>query len=114
MRYHERIPGVSSDDGTKSETTSTPPGDSRRRASAKNRARLRKWQILTAYRALRERLAPWDRPVTAAEYETVCEAVDRLGFDAGWVQDMTESTPCELVGYDMEAREMRSGQGEQS
>ncbi len=43
----------------------------------------------------------WDRPVSRTEYDAVCEAVDRLGFEDGWIQEYGEETAPELLGRDM-------------
>lgn len=56
-------------------------------------------QYLPAYKAVSQ--APWNRKITREEYDEVCEAVDRLGFNAGWIQDFEEPTPGGLVGYEM-------------
>ena len=50
----------------------------------------------------------WGRRVSRAEYETVCEAVDRLGFDEGWVQEFGGDVAPELVGYQMQAGDARA------
>ncbi len=47
--------------------------------------------------------APWNRYVSRDEYDRVCEAVDSLGFDTGWVQDFTEHVDEGLLGYTMPA-----------
>jgi putative pyruvate formate lyase activating enzyme len=44
---------------------------------------------------------PWGRRPTAGEYERVVEAVDRLGFAQGWVQDYDTPAADELVGFNM-------------
>lgn len=44
---------------------------------------------------------PWGRKPTAEEYGRVVEAVERIGFDAGWVQEFEAPTPDELVGFKM-------------
>ena len=56
-------------------------------------------QYTPAYKALA--LEPWKRRPTAAEYERVVEAVDRLGFTAGWVQEYESPCPDSLVGFKM-------------
>ena len=44
---------------------------------------------------------PWNRPVTQAEYATVCSAVEELGFTEGWVQEYGEPAAEGLIGADM-------------
>jgi putative pyruvate formate lyase activating enzyme len=56
-------------------------------------------QYTPAYKA--PALEPWKRRPTAAEYESVVEAVDRLGFTAGWVQEYETPSPDSLVGFKM-------------
>lgn len=46
---------------------------------------------------------PWDRTVTRAEYEQVCEEADRLGFVEGWIQEYGGNVPDGLVGHRMQA-----------
>ncbi|MBN1557319.1 MAG: radical SAM protein [Lentisphaerae bacterium] len=46
----------------------------------------------------------WDRPITRAEYRTVCRAVEALGFENGWVQGYGGETPAELVGFRMKRK----------
>jgi putative pyruvate formate lyase activating enzyme len=46
-------------------------------------------------------LAPWNRRPTEAEYGRVVEAVERLGFSEGWVQEYETPTPESLVGFKM-------------
>lgn len=57
-------------------------------------------QYLPAHRAAGAG-EPWGRRPTAAEYATVCEAVEQLGFSEGWVQEYEAESPAELVGYKM-------------
>ena len=45
--------------------------------------------------------AGWDRRVTRTEYDLVCAAVERLGFEHGWIQEYGESAVPELLGRDM-------------
>lgn len=56
-------------------------------------------QYTPAYKAVA--LEPWKRRPTAVEYERVVEAVDRLGFTAGWVQEYETPSPDGLVGFNM-------------
>ncbi len=56
-------------------------------------------QYIPAYRALSQ--APWNRKITMEEYNEVCEAMDRLGFNAGWIQEYEAPVPEGLVGYKM-------------
>lgn len=45
----------------------------------------------------------WNRVVTAAEYARVTEAVERLGFENGWIQEFGASAPDdELLGCNMQ------------
>jgi putative pyruvate formate lyase activating enzyme len=46
-------------------------------------------------------LEPWGRRPTEVEYEGVVEAVERLGFTQGWVQDYDTPAVDELVGFKM-------------
>ncbi len=43
----------------------------------------------------------WDRKVSRAEYNLVCEAVERLGFEQGWIQEYGDEAAPELLGRDM-------------
>lgn len=45
--------------------------------------------------------APWNRRPTEAEYGRVVEAVERLGFATGWVQEYETPSPERLVGFNM-------------
>ena len=56
-------------------------------------------QYTPAYKAVQE--APWNRRPTEAEYGQVVEAVERLGFTEGWVQEYEAPTPESLVGFKM-------------
>jgi len=56
-------------------------------------------QYTPAYKAVNE--APWNRRPTEEEYGFVVEAVERLGFEAGWVQEYETPTPDNLVGFKM-------------
>ena len=57
-------------------------------------------QYTPAYRA--KTTPPFDRPVTAEEYESVTAAAADLGFDHGWIQDYAASDPkLALLGENM-------------
>lgn len=56
-------------------------------------------QYTPAFKA--QGMEPWSRIVTEEEYNTVCEAVNDLGFGEGWVQDFGGETPRELIGFEM-------------
>ncbi len=56
-------------------------------------------QYTPAYKAVNA--APWNRRPTEEEYGFVVEAVERLGFVAGWVQEYEPPTPDNLVGFKM-------------
>lgn len=45
----------------------------------------------------------WQRRVSTAEYEQVCGALEALGFEAGWVQDLTQGPDRQLLGCEMPA-----------
>ena len=45
--------------------------------------------------------APWNRRVRADEYGPVCAALEMLGFERGWVQELEEEPAEHLVGYQM-------------
>ena len=57
-------------------------------------------QYVPAHRAVN--MIPWNRRVEPAEYAIVREAVEDLGFDRGWVQELDVETPDDLVGFRME------------
>ena len=57
-------------------------------------------QYTPAYKAVEQ--APWNRRPTADEYGRVVEAVERLGFTEGWVQEYETPVPDNLVGYKMD------------
>jgi len=61
-------------------------------------------QYVPAHRAATR--LPWNRSVTRVEYDLAVEAMERLGFVNGWVQDFERTAPKELVGF-----EMKSGLG---
>jgi len=46
---------------------------------------------------------PWHRYPTRDEYDRVCDAVESLGFEEGWVQDFTEHVDDGLLGFTMPA-----------
>lgn len=56
-------------------------------------------QYVPAHRA--PGMTTWNRRITSDEHRLVCDAVERLGFDRGWVQDLDETPPAELIGYQM-------------
>ncbi|MDD5706602.1 MAG: radical SAM protein [Kiritimatiellae bacterium] len=43
----------------------------------------------------------WSRRVTESEYGAVTEAVERLGFDNGWIQPLDAAEPTDLLGCKM-------------
>jgi putative pyruvate formate lyase activating enzyme len=57
-------------------------------------------QYVPAYRAPASG-APWNRRITPAEYEQVCEAVGDLGFTEGWIQDFEGQASADLIGFNM-------------
>ena len=56
-------------------------------------------QYMPAYKALNE--SPWDRRPTQDEYGLVVEAMERLGFSEGWVQEYETPSQDNLVGFKM-------------
>jgi putative pyruvate formate lyase activating enzyme len=64
-------------------------------------------QYLPAYRA--EGRQPWGRRITRREYEQVAAAVDELGFESGWMQDLEAQTPEDLIGFQMQAGSAGNG-----
>ncbi len=58
-------------------------------------------QYTPLHRALKS--APWSRRITAAEYATVTDTIERLGFENGWVQNYEAEMPNDLLGSDMPA-----------
>lgn len=46
----------------------------------------------------------WGRGITRAEYDSVRDVVEDLGFENGWVQEFGEAPDRELVGFNMEPR----------
>ncbi len=58
-------------------------------------------QYTPAWKALEG--PPWNRGVTRPEYDRVREAVDALGFENGWVQDLGGETEDALLGFAMTA-----------
>jgi len=58
-------------------------------------------QYSPAYRA--RELEGWNRGIKKEEYDLVCEAVDRLGFEDGWIQDWGGGVQTDLLGYEMAA-----------
>ena len=68
-------------------------------------------QYHPAYRAAQGRMGEcWQRTVRATEYETVCSAVEKLGFRTGWVQDFGSETTQHLLGCDMTEGRLASTQ----
>jgi len=60
-------------------------------------------QYMPAHMAVRGNCGrDWQRRITRGEYEKVCSAVEELGFLKGWIQDLDESSPENLVGYKMQ------------
>ena len=57
-------------------------------------------QYRPAYRALKA--SPWDRKITRREYDRVCGAVERLGFETGWIQAFADDVDEGLLGHTME------------
>lgn len=47
--------------------------------------------------------APWNRHPSRDEYDRVCDAVESLGFETGWIQDFTEHVDEGLLGFTMPA-----------
>jgi putative pyruvate formate lyase activating enzyme len=59
-------------------------------------------QYRPVYEAAEGRLGPsWQRTVARDEYEKVCLAVERLGFEHGWIQEFGETTTEHLLGCTM-------------
>lgn len=56
-------------------------------------------QYHPVYRAVTRE--PWNREVSRAEYDRVCQAVDTLGFETGWIQDLNDKTESGLLGHTM-------------
>ncbi|MFC1462328.1 radical SAM protein [Verrucomicrobiota bacterium] len=56
-------------------------------------------QYTPAHKAVSEQ--HWGRRIIKSEYMLAFEALERLGFDRGWVQDPDDSTPGGLVGFEM-------------
>lgn len=46
-------------------------------------------------------IVPWNRRVGRTEYGAVRDAAERLGFSNGWIQDYSEETSEDLVGYNL-------------
>jgi len=60
-------------------------------------------QYTPAHRAARGDCGEdWGRRITLEEYEKVCSAVEELGFLEGWIQDFEETSPANLLGYQMQ------------
>jgi putative pyruvate formate lyase activating enzyme len=56
-------------------------------------------QYSPAFRAAEQQ--PWNRRVARDEYDQVCQAVESLGFDIGWIQDFEGDVDDDLVGHTM-------------
>jgi putative pyruvate formate lyase activating enzyme len=56
-------------------------------------------QYQPAYRAVKAE--PWSRRITRDEYGLVCDAVERLGFEKGWIQGFEEQVNEEFLGHRM-------------
>jgi putative pyruvate formate lyase activating enzyme len=44
---------------------------------------------------------PWNRRISQAAYDNVCEAVEQYGFTRGWIQGYDTDTDAPLIGYRM-------------
>ena len=56
-------------------------------------------QYVPAGRAISR--SPWDRKITKPEYMLAIDAMKRLGFGNGWVQDFEGAASDELIGFKM-------------
>ncbi len=56
-------------------------------------------QYTPAYKALNA--APWNRRPTQAEYSLVVDAMERLGFTEGWIQEYEAPSQDSLLGFKM-------------
>jgi putative pyruvate formate lyase activating enzyme len=56
-------------------------------------------QYTPAYKALN--VAPWNRRPTQEEYGLVVDAMERLGFSEGWIQEYETPAQDSLVGFKM-------------
>ncbi|OVE73648.1 hypothetical protein BVX94_03325 [bacterium B17] len=56
-------------------------------------------QYTPTYRAIDR--VPWERRLTRDEYDLVIDAVERLGFDQGWLQEFGGGYSKELAGFRM-------------
>ena len=63
-------------------------------------------QYLPVYQAVSGKHPSWDRRINRAEYNLVCEEVERLGFDTGWIQEFDSEVDADLLGC-----KMKSGSG---
>ena len=43
----------------------------------------------------------WNRAITRAEYEIVCQTVKRVGLKEGWIQDFSAARDSKLAGFNM-------------
>ena len=53
----------------------------------------------------------WDRGITRAEYDAVCEAAEEIGFSNGWIQEFGEPPPEGLLGAEMKPGGPAAGAG---
>lgn len=63
-------------------------------------------QYLPVYQAVSGKYNTWDRRINRAEYDLVCDEVDRLGFNTGWIQEFDSEVDADLLGF-----KMKSGSG---
>jgi hypothetical protein len=56
-------------------------------------------QYRPAFRALEQPL--WNRGITRAEYDKVRIALERLGFENGWIQEFDGAPEKGMAGYEM-------------
>lgn len=63
-------------------------------------------QYLPAYKVTAGEYPEWDRRIEKDEYNLVCNEVEKLGFDTGWIQDFDSEVDADLLGY-----KMKSGSG---
>ncbi|NLB59887.1 MAG: radical SAM protein [Lentisphaerae bacterium] len=59
-------------------------------------------QYTPAHQALHS--PPWNRRITLAEYERVCQQVTAQGFSRGWIQDYDTIKNIHLAGFHLPAR----------
>ncbi|MCK5528544.1 MAG: radical SAM protein, partial [Kiritimatiellae bacterium] len=63
-------------------------------------------QYLPLYQAASGEYQSWGRRINRAEYDLVCDEVERLGFDTGWIQEFDNEVDTDLLGC-----KMKSGSG---